>query len=71
VAVNADLIPTGEIVPVAGTSFDFRAARTVGTDGIDHNGRVAQINLSAERALPETDFRRCVGSSADQVQSSG
>ncbi len=35
------------------------------------DGHVAQINLSAERALPETDFRRCVGSSADQVQSSG
>jgi aldose 1-epimerase len=37
VPVDADLIPTGEIAPVAGTSFDFRAARTVGTDGIDHN----------------------------------
>jgi AcrR family transcriptional regulator len=23
-------------------------------------GRVAQITLSVERALPETDFRRCV-----------
>jgi aldose 1-epimerase len=35
--VDADLIPTGEIAPVAGTSFDFGVARTVGTTGIDHN----------------------------------
>jgi hypothetical protein len=34
-------------------------------------GRVAQINLSAERALPETDFMRCVGNWGGQVRSSG
>lgn len=33
-------------------------------------GRVAQINLSAERALPKTEFMRCVRNSADQVRSS-
>ncbi|MCM8730633.1 aldose epimerase family protein [Hephaestia sp. GCM10023244] len=31
--VNAALIPTGELKPVAGTVFDFRKARTIG-DGI-------------------------------------
>jgi aldose 1-epimerase len=40
--VDADLIPTGEEAPVAGTAFDFRAPRTIGAMGreaaaIDHN----------------------------------
>lgn len=35
--VDADLIPTGDISPVAGTRFDFRASSPIGTDGIDHN----------------------------------
>ncbi|WP_326694949.1 galactose mutarotase [Streptomyces sp. NBC_01387] len=34
--VDADLIPTGELAPVAGTRFDFRRARQVGP-GYDHN----------------------------------
>jgi aldose 1-epimerase len=34
--VDADLIPTGELAEVAGTRFDFRAARKVGS-GYDHN----------------------------------
>lgn len=34
--VDADLIPTGEFEDVAGTGFDFRAARKVGA-GYDHN----------------------------------
>jgi aldose 1-epimerase len=39
--VDATLIPTGELKPVAGTVFDFRKARTV-ADGI-RDGRDAQI----------------------------
>ncbi|ODN71317.1 aldose epimerase family protein [Methylobrevis pamukkalensis] len=41
--IDADLIPTGEIRPVAGTPFDFRAARPIrraeagGRVGYDHN----------------------------------
>ncbi|MGF1553154.1 MAG: aldose epimerase family protein [Paracoccaceae bacterium] len=35
--VDDDLIPTGEIAPVAGTPFDFRRRRTVGGHGYDHN----------------------------------
>jgi aldose 1-epimerase len=35
--VDADLIPTGEIVPVAGTPFDFTTPRTIGERvGADH-----------------------------------
>ncbi|MFF9058065.1 aldose epimerase family protein [Streptomyces sp. NPDC014882] len=34
--VDGDLIPTGEQADVAGTRFDFRAAREVG-GGLDHN----------------------------------
>ncbi|MFJ4831308.1 aldose epimerase family protein [Streptomyces sp. NPDC088747] len=34
--VDEDLIPTGEFLDVAGTRFDFRAARKTGT-GYDHN----------------------------------
>lgn len=34
--VDADLIPTGELAPVAGTRFDFRQSRKVGS-GYDHN----------------------------------
>ncbi|MFE9018570.1 aldose epimerase family protein [Streptomyces sp. NPDC007808] len=34
--VDADLIPTGSTAEVAGTRFDFRAARKVGS-GYDHN----------------------------------
>jgi len=35
--VSEDLIPTGEIKPVAGTSMDFRAGRAIATGGYDHN----------------------------------
>jgi aldose 1-epimerase len=47
--INANLIPTGQIAPVAGTPFDFRTAKPIGQDigdgneqlvlahGFDHN----------------------------------
>lgn len=35
--VDDDLIPTGEIAPVEGTRFDFRAGRQIGEGGYDHN----------------------------------
>lgn len=35
--VDAELIPTGEVAPVAGTRFDYRRPRPVGRDGLDHN----------------------------------
>lgn len=40
--VDADTLPTGEILPVAGTEYDFRKPRTIapgspGTPALDHN----------------------------------
>ncbi|TKW66036.1 MAG: galactose mutarotase [Paracoccus denitrificans] len=35
--VDDDLIPIGDIAPVAGTAFDFRSQRQIGTTGLDHN----------------------------------
>ncbi|MFN3526458.1 MAG: aldose epimerase family protein [Paracoccus sp. (in: a-proteobacteria)] len=35
--VDDDLIPTGQIAPVAGTAFDFRQPRPIGSAGYDHN----------------------------------
>ena len=59
-ATDSAQIPTGEIMPVAGTAFDFRSARTVGTlvdsrepqmmlaGGYDHN---FVLNKTAPGAL--------------------
>nr|WP_256447744.1 aldose epimerase family protein [Paracoccus marinaquae] len=35
--VDDDLIPTGQIAPVEGSAFDFRAPRVIGQAGYDHN----------------------------------
>jgi aldose 1-epimerase len=35
--VGADLIPTGELAPVAGTPFDFTSPRPIGGEIYDHN----------------------------------
>jgi aldose 1-epimerase len=35
--VDVDLIPTGDIAPVAQTAFDFRSDRLIGDHGFDHN----------------------------------
>lgn len=35
--VDHELIPTGEIAPIAETAFDFRRPRAVGRDALDHN----------------------------------
>ena len=37
--VDADTIPTGEVMPVAGTDYDFRRPRTItpGAPALDHN----------------------------------
>lgn len=45
--VGADLLPTGEIRSVAGTPFDFRAAKAIGRDlaGIGNEGKGYDINL--------------------------
>lgn len=57
--VDPTLIPTGEIVPVSGTPFDFRSAKTIGRDldqdheqltfgvGYDHNFVLNRENLGS------------------------
>jgi aldose 1-epimerase len=55
--IDADLIPTGEIAPVAGTPFDFRRARPVdyridGTVfGYDHNFCVDRVRAAHPRQM--------------------
>lgn len=51
--VDADLIPTGEIAPVAGTPFDFRQSRPVRHESqtYDHNWVVHRDRATAPRLL--------------------
>ncbi len=55
--VDADLIPTGAIEPVAGTAFDFRTERKIGDHGYDHNLCLARARR------PLTRVARLVGQS--------
>lgn len=41
VAIDADLIPTGTLAPVAGTPFDFRTARPIGAGIGDSDAQLA------------------------------
>ncbi|MDR3496428.1 MAG: galactose mutarotase [Ancalomicrobiaceae bacterium] len=55
--VNAELIPTGELLPVAGTPFDFREARPIRfmvdgkRAGYDHNFVVARTKAATPRLM--------------------
>lgn len=60
--VDAHLIPTGQIAPVAGTDFDFRTLRQIGASGYDHN-----FCLSAARQALRP-VARLVGQSGLSVQ---
>ena len=56
--VDAGLIPTGEVRPVAGTSFDFRQAKAIGRDieaagGYDHNWCLCGEGLRQVASLKE------------------
>ena len=66
---DAELIPTGDIVPVAGTSLDFREAKPLGRDmladaivqgpgGVDHNfcldGQAGELRKAATLSEPES-----------------
>lgn len=57
-----ELIPTGQIAPVAGTPFDFRAAREIGGAGYDHN-----FCLS-DRQMPLRPVARLTGESGLGMQ---
>lgn len=53
---DAELIPTGRIIPVEGTRFDFRTPKPVGS-GYDHNyilGTSCRMREAAELYSPET-----------------
>ena len=65
--VDADLIPTGEIAPVAGTPFDFRAGETIGArraltpSGFDHNFAISsqptpEARFAARLVAPAGDL---------------
>lgn len=66
--VDATLIPTGEVRPVAGTAFDFRQAKPIGRDirngldeqlvygkGYDHNWVVGRAIVSAPRLMARVE----------------
>jgi aldose 1-epimerase len=63
--VDADLIPTGEIAPVEGTAFDFRAPREVGTSGLDHN---FCLSNGREPLRPVAELRSPVSGLAMTIQ---
>ena len=58
--VDAVLIPTGEIAPVAGTAFDFRVVRPI---GVDHDiafvlgGAPGEMVVAAEVTAPDGRLR--------------
>jgi len=68
-AVNEQLIPTGELYPVAGTPFDFRSSKALGADidkadpqlalggGYDHNFVLDNPIHSTEHAATAYDGR--------------
>lgn len=76
--VNEQLIPTGEILPVAGTPFDFRTAKPIGRDilsshpqlrignGYDHNFvlKGEGMRLAATAVSPHTNI--CLECCTDQ-----
>ena len=53
--VDSTLIPTGELLPVAGTPFDFRRSKKIGADlekvtgGYDHNFVLNKKGISLEK----------------------
>ena len=59
--VNSSLIPTGEILPVAGTRFDFRESRALGGEACDINfvvdGAEHTLRPAAEVCSRETGIK--------------
>lgn len=70
--VNDELIPTGEVAPVAGTAFDFRAAREIGAHGIDHNFCLSQHRMPlrpvAELQSPKSRLKMSVETTEPGLQ---
>jgi aldose 1-epimerase len=65
--IDATLIPTGEIAPVAGTPFDFRRFRRIGTRDEHHDDAQLSIacgydhNFVLDRPSPSTDLHAAAG----------
>jgi aldose 1-epimerase len=82
--VNADLIPLGELAPVAGTPFDFRKPTVVGArindaneqlklgGGYDHNfvlnGKAGTMRVAAVMTDPESGRKMTVETTEPGVQ---
>jgi aldose 1-epimerase len=82
--VNAQLIPTGELAPVAGTPFDFRKPEAIGAritdadeqikvgNGYDHNfvlnGAAGTLRLAAIVTDPESGRKMTVETTEPGVQ---
>ena len=70
--VDDDLIPTGEIATVAGTKFDYRQPRMIGTRGYDHNFCLARaagpLRFAARMASAVTGLAMIVETTAPGLQ---
>ncbi|MDR0531545.1 MAG: galactose mutarotase [Oscillospiraceae bacterium] len=66
--ISADtLIPTGEIAPVAGTAFDFRAARPIARE-YDHNFCLTGVGPAARVYEPQSGRLLEIGTNQPGVQ---
>lgn len=59
--IDSHSIPTGDILPVDGTNYDFRKPRRVGTDYIDTNFALSDTcEYAAKVTDPESSISMCV-----------
>jgi aldose 1-epimerase len=66
--VDSDLIPTGEVLPVEGTDFDFRTLRQIGKGFYDHNYALRGEQPCAEVYEPVSGRRMEVETDMPGVQ---
>jgi len=78
-AVDETLIPTGELLPVDGTAFDFRTPKTIGRDleeagklnntaGYDHNFVLRGEGKAASVYAPQSGIRMTVFTNSPGMQ---
>lgn len=69
-ATDSAKIPTGKLLPVAGTALDFRNSKAIGTAQLDHNVVVAGNMQQAAAILtsPDQHFRLLVSSDYPGLQ---
>jgi len=73
-AVDETLIPTGQLLDVAGTPFDFREAKTLGRDisatagGYDHNFALRAPGVAATVYSPVSGIRMTVKTNSPGMQ---